>query len=121
MSESAPYLGPYLPIFLCGSVAALLHSIATPTADRHRRVYEGVAVAALLAVALTTPSLFGALSGQPVRSDHFSNVTHFQVPRVGAPRHRAVRVVEKIQPQGDYKTQPRPQQPGGNVESAISS
>jgi peptidoglycan/LPS O-acetylase OafA/YrhL len=69
--ESAPYLGPYLAIFLCGSVAALLHSIATPTADRHRRVYEGVAFASLLAVALTTPSLFGAWSGQPVRSDHF--------------------------------------------------
>jgi peptidoglycan/LPS O-acetylase OafA/YrhL len=68
---SAPYLGPYLPIFLCGSVAALLHSIGAPTAARHRRVYEGVAIAALLVVTITIPSLFGALSGRPVRSDHF--------------------------------------------------
>jgi peptidoglycan/LPS O-acetylase OafA/YrhL len=69
--ESAPELGPYLPIFLCGSVAALVHSICAPTADRHRRMYEGVAIAALLAAAITTPSLFGVLSGQPVRSNHF--------------------------------------------------
>lgn len=68
--DSAPYLGPYLPVFLCGSVAALLHAHAAPAAGQ-RALYEGAALASALAFALTTPSLFGALSGRNVPSDHF--------------------------------------------------
>jgi peptidoglycan/LPS O-acetylase OafA/YrhL len=69
--ESAPYLGPYLPIFLCGSVAALLHAIAAPAALRHRALYEGAAFAAGIVVTLTIPSLYAALSNQTLRSNYF--------------------------------------------------
>jgi len=69
--SSVAYLGPYLPIFLCGSLAAFLHAMAAPTAPRFRARYEGAALAAGLAVTLTIPSLFGALSGQKIGSGHF--------------------------------------------------
>jgi peptidoglycan/LPS O-acetylase OafA/YrhL len=66
-------LGPYLPIFLIGSVAAVAHErlAGSPRWRRRRGLFEAAAVACALAVVLTIPSVFAAVSGQAVASDRF--------------------------------------------------
>lgn len=68
-----PHLGPYLPLFLLGSLAALAHDRLTRHAARWRPWLEGVAWASLAGALLTIPSLYRALTGEPISSEHFHN------------------------------------------------
>lgn len=71
----AAYLGPYLPVFLLGSVAALVHGqlVRAATSAGRRALYEGGALTCGVAVAVTIPSVYRALSGRPIPSNHFSD------------------------------------------------
>ena len=67
-------LGPYLPIFLLGSLAALasthIDERAAPDALL-RRMLRWAAIASALAALLLTPSLASLLAGSPIEKDHF--------------------------------------------------
>jgi peptidoglycan/LPS O-acetylase OafA/YrhL len=74
---SSHSLGPYLPVFLLGSAAALVHRRVAASAGGRRWLFEGSAIACAVAVVLTIPSLFAAVSGRPVASDHFHGALVF--------------------------------------------
>lgn len=68
-------LGPYLPIFLIGSLSALLHRKVKNSALFNTRqvkiVFEIAAWLIFLAILVTTPSFYGRLSGQDISPDSF--------------------------------------------------
>jgi len=72
---NAAYLGPYLPVFLLGSVAALVHGqlVRAAASARRRALYEGGALICGMAVGVTIPLVYRALSGRPIPSNHFND------------------------------------------------
>ena len=66
-----PHLGPYLPVFLLGSLAALAHERLAKARRAGARGSRALAWASLASSMLTIPSVYGALTGQPVGSEHF--------------------------------------------------
>jgi peptidoglycan/LPS O-acetylase OafA/YrhL len=68
-------LGPYLPIFLIGSLSALIHvrvsSSEFVAKKSSRNMMEIIALGAFAAIMLTTPAFYGKIFGMAVPKDYF--------------------------------------------------
>jgi len=67
-------LGPYLPIFLCGSYAAFLHArLGDPTLASIRQtvVFRGIGLGACLALIGLIPAVASGLGGHVLEKSHF--------------------------------------------------
>jgi len=82
-----PYiLGPYLPIFLVGSLLALIYS--SESLYRHSRdktvriLLDAVAIGCVLVVFLTIPSVYSAVTGQDVPRSYFEPIPNVKTEKM---------------------------------------